>query len=160
MEDLNSIFNEFARLFVGTIKDEKDVAFSTQLNRDNLDGSVQSLHEVDRYLAYLHENRNSIPGDEWPITVLRAGAYLGEVIRHAAPQGEFRWVDYDEYIPAHPDLREIIPQRTVATCAFLVRSSGAMSMPVNKIARFIDEGPENSVHFFAACDLKDFPGVK
>jgi hypothetical protein len=26
-------------------------------------------------------------------------------------------------------------------------------MPINKIVRFIDEGPENSVHFFAVCDL-------
>jgi hypothetical protein len=28
-----------------------------------------------------------------------------------------------------------------------------MIMPLNKIARFIEEGPENSVHFFATCDL-------
>jgi hypothetical protein len=33
-----------------------------------------------------------------------------------------------------------------------------MSMPLNKIARFIDEGPENNVHFFASCDLKEFKG--
>jgi hypothetical protein len=28
-----------------------------------------------------------------------------------------------------------------------------MSMPLNKIARFIDEGPENNVHFFAQGDI-------
>ena len=87
-----------------------------------------------------------------------AGAYLGEVIRHAAPDGEFRWVDYNEYMPSHPDLQKMIPNRTAATCAFLVRRSGAMSMPLNKIARFINEGPENNVPFFASCDLKDFVG--
>jgi hypothetical protein len=156
MADLNAIFNEFARLFVGTINDDKEVAFPAALNRKRLDGTVESLHEVDGYLSYLHENRNSIQAEEWRITLLRAGAYLGEVIRHAAPDGEFRWVDYDEYMPSHPDLQKMIPKRTAATCAFLVRRSGAMSMPLNKIARFIDEGPENNVHFFASCDLKDF----
>ena len=158
MNDLNAIFNEFARLFVGTIKDEQDVAFPLALNRQRLDGTIGSLHEVDRYLAYLHENRNGIQDEEWGITLLRAGAYLGEVIRHAAPDGEFRWVDYNEYMPSHPDLQKMIPNRTAATCAFLVRRSGAMSMPLNKIARFINEGPENNVPFFASCDLKDFVG--
>jgi hypothetical protein len=31
-----------------------------------------------------------------------------------------------------------------------------MSMPLNKIARFIADGPENNVHYFASCDLKDW----
>jgi hypothetical protein len=156
MDDLNAIFNEFARLFVGTIKDKQDVAFPASLDRQRLDGTIESLHEVDRYLTYLHENRNGIQDAEWGITLLRAGAYLGEVIRHAAPDGEFQWVDYNEYMTSHPELQKVIPNRTAATCAFLVRRSGAMSMPLNKIARFIDEGPENNVHFFASCDLKDF----
>ena len=156
MADLDAIFNEFARLFVGTIKDVKEVAFPAVLNREKLDGTVESLHEVDRYLNYLHENRNAIQDEEWRITLLRAGAYLGEVIRHTAPEGEFKWVDYNEYMPSRADLQKIIPERTAATCAFLVRRSGAMSMPLNKIARFIDEGPENNVHFFASCDLRNF----
>jgi len=156
MDDLNAIFKQFAHAFVRTIKDEKDVAFPKALNRQRLDGTVESLHEVDRYLAYLHENRDGIDDETARITILRAGAYLGEVIRHAAPTGEFCWIDYNEYMTSRPDLRKLIPNRTAETCAFLVRGSGAMSMPLNKIARFIHEGPENSVHFFASCDLKDF----
>jgi hypothetical protein len=157
MDDLNTIFHEFALAFVSTIEGfEGEVAFPAALNRQLLDGTVESLHEVDRYLTYLHENRESIRKQEWAITLLRAGAYVGEVIRQAAPEGEFRWVDYDEYMPEHADLQGLIPERTPATCAFLVRPSGDMSMPLNKIARFIAEGPENSVHYFASCDLKDF----
>jgi hypothetical protein len=87
-----------------------------------------------------------------------ATAYLGEVIRNAAPEGEFQLVDYNEYMASHPELQKMIPNRTAATCAFLVRRSGAMSMPLNKIARFIDEGPDNNVHLFASCDLKGFVG--
>ena len=86
--------------------------------------------------------------DEWYATVLWCGAYVGEVIRHAR-EGEFRWIDYNDYIKDHPDLTSLIPQRTVATCGLLLNSRGGMSMPLNKVARFIEDGPENSVQFFA-----------
>jgi hypothetical protein len=138
------------------VVDEKEVAFPDALNRERLDGSLKSLHEVDRYLEHLHENSASISPEEWHITLLRAGAYVGEVIRQKAPDGEFDWVDYNDYMADNPDLRKMIPERNSATCAFLVRRGGGMSMPLNKIARFIDEGPDNSVHWFATCDLRDF----
>jgi hypothetical protein len=157
MTELNTIFNEFARTFVGTVKGDGDIALPDRLPRVLLDGSLESLHHVDEYLLYLHKHRARISQLEWDITLLRAGAYVGEVIRHAAPAGEFNWVDYDEYMPTHPDLQRLIPERTSATCAFLVRRSETMSMPLNKVARFIDEGVDNSVHFFAVSDLKDWP---
>jgi len=152
MSELDSMFNEFARAFVGTVTTDHEIAFPEHLRREDLDGSVESLHVVDEYLAFLHENRERIAVDERRSTVLWGGAYVGEVIRHARV-GIFEWIDYDEYMPAHPHLHPLIPERTVASCAFLVASDGSMSMPLNKIARFIDEGPENSVHFFAHCDL-------
>jgi hypothetical protein len=154
MSELDSIFNEFARAFVGTVKDGKEIALPGVLNRKLLDGTLESLHEVDRYLFHLHKNRATLLGKDIHTTLLRTGAYVGEVIRHAAPAGEFEWVDYNDYLPKHPELQKLIPLRTTATCAFLVHCSGAMSMPINKVARFIDEGSENSVHYFAVCDLK------
>ena len=152
MTTLNDIFNEFARAFVGVIRSDRDVAFPGRLSRQQLDGSIDSLKVVDQYLSYLHDNSARIAEDEWHTTVLWAGAYVGEVIRHARPDF-FTWVDYDEYVPQHPEIKSLLPARTTATCGLLVRFDGAMSMPLNKIARYIDEGSENSVHFFAACDL-------
>jgi hypothetical protein len=154
MSELDDIFNEFARAFVGTVKDGHEIMHPELLDRNRLDGSVESLHEVDRYLSKLYAIRGELADLDWGITLMRGGAYIGEVIRHAAPAGEFRWVDYDEYVPQHPELKSIIPRRNAATCALLVHRSGAMSMPLNKVARYIDEGPENNVHFFAVCDLK------
>jgi hypothetical protein len=152
--EVNSIFNEFARLFAGAISDDRDVAFPEILRRDSLDGSLDSLPHVDDYLSFVYENRERLSDQEWSLTVLRAGAYVGEVIRHASRVGAFNWVDYNDYLASHTELRSLIPDRTAASCAFLVHRSGAMSMPLNKVARFIEEGPEHSVHFFATCDLK------
>ncbi len=153
MSDLDSIFNEFARAFVGTVTDEYEVAFPAHLPRAQLDGTVESLHIVDDYLAYVHKHRKRLSDQDWHFTVLRAGAYVGEVIRHASPAGSVHWLDYNDYMPTQPKLQALIPERTVATCAFLVFSNGFMSMPLNKVARFIGEGKEHSVHFFASCDL-------
>jgi len=35
----------------------------------------------------------------------------------------------------------------------LVSDVGGMRMPLNKIARYIGEGPENSTHYFVAAEL-------
>ena len=129
-----------------------EIAFPERLRRSDLDGTLDSLRVVDEYLAELHKTRRRIGDDAWHKTVLWGGAYLGEVIRHETTN-RFDWVDYNEYMPRHPKLQGIIPERTVATCAFLVLPNDYMSLPLNKIARFIDEGPENNVHFFARGDI-------
>jgi len=152
MLELDEIFNQFARAFVGTVTSDREIAMPGALDRNALDGSLESLHHVDLYLGVLHLEQSSLLDAELDSTILWGGAYVGEVIRHAAP-GFFSWVDYNDYMPQHPDLQPMIPERTTATCAFLVARDGSMSMPLNKIARFIWEGPENSVHFFAKCDL-------
>lgn len=153
MSELDDIFNEFARAFVGTVIDECEIAFPAHLQRGQLDGSLESLHIVDDYLTYVHKHGKSLSDQDWHITVLRAGAYVGEVIRHASPTGTVHWIDYNDYMPTQPNLQPLIPERTVATCAFLVFSNDFMSMPLNKVARHIVEGKEHSVYFFASCDL-------
>ncbi len=152
MSEVDDIFREFALAFLGRIQLDKDVAFPDGLRRDLLDGTLNSLHQVDAYLDTLHKRRRKVGEPEWHTTVLWGGAYLGEVIRHET-QYAFRWMDYKEYLPLHPELQSLIPERTTATCAFLVTPDGGMSMPLNKIARYIEEGREHSTHFFATCDI-------
>ena len=150
--ELDAIFEDFANAFRGKLKDATPIAYPEQLARDQLDYSHESLHLVDKYLTHLHKHRKKISDADWSSTILYGGAYVGEVIRRAT-NGHFRWIDYDEYMPAHPELKTIIPERSTTTCAFIV-GQGAMSMPLNKIARYIDEGVEHSVHFLAHCDIQ------
>lgn len=152
MAEIDDIFHEFAGAFAGAFGDSKPICFPDKLDRSKLDLTLASLKVVDKYLAHLHRNSAKLNGAELHNTVLYGGAYVGEVIRHET-DNYFRWIDYEDYMAEHPDLKTWIPERTVATCAFLVDDEGSMSMPLNKIARFIDEGEENSVHFFAQCDI-------
>ena len=38
--------------------------------------------------------------------------------------------------------------------AFLVRNNGGLLLPLNKVARFIAQGDEHSVHYFAGAYVK------
>ena len=92
MSELDDIFNEFARAFVGATRPDREIAFPDRLRRDLLDGTHESLKLVDSYLESLNEDREQLRPLEWETTVLWGGAYVGEVIRHAR-QGLFSWVD-------------------------------------------------------------------
>jgi len=153
MSELDDIFREFALSFIGRIKVEQEVAFPDLLPRQLLKGTLASLKYVDSYLNEVHSRRGGLAEPEWHTTVLWGGAYVGEVIRHETKKA-YRWVDYDEYMPAHPDLMPMIPERTTATCAFLVLGESSMSMPLNKIARYIAEGETHSTHYFASLDIR------
>ena len=153
MAKIDDIFHEFAAAFAGAFDDAKPICFPSQLRREALDLSLASLKHVDEYLAYLHVRKNELDPGEWGSTVLYGGAYVGEVIRHET-NSHYRWVDYDDYMPQHPHLQALIPERSTPTCAFIVDGSDRMSMPLNKVARFIGEGEENSVLFFAQCDIR------
>ena len=152
METINDIFEQFALVFVGQFRGDGEIAFTGKLDRSRLDFSLESLQTVDSYLAYLHGRRQFPSENELQVTVLWGGAYLGEVIRRNAKR-QYNWVDYDEYMPEHPRLQSILGERTVATCALLCTAT-AMTMPLNKIARFIEEGPENSTHYYASVECQ------
>ena len=150
---LDNIFHEFANAFRGRVVNKgRDVAFARSLRRNALDETLESLHDVDKYLIELHARQSEIPSAEWETTVLWGGAYVGEVIRLSAPPNTFRWIDYDEYVPLHEHLRPLLGPRSTPTCAFLMTQRG-MIMPLNKVARFISQGIEHSVHFFASTEL-------
>lgn len=152
--ELDEIFGQFSQAFLGKLKGATPIAFAAQLAREELDYSQESLKLVDEYLSHLHKHKKKISDADWESTVLYAGAYMGEVIRRAT-NGHYRWIDYDEYIPAHPKMQQLIPERNTATCAFLVGAEDSMMMPLNKIARFIDEGSEHSVHYFASVSIQE-----
>lgn len=153
MAEIDDIFHEFAAAFAGAFDDAKPICFPDQLDRDKLDLSHASLKLVDTYLSYVHRHNDQLDDEEWNSTVLYGGAYVGEVIR-SETDNHYRWIDYNDYMQERPDSQKMIPERSTPTCAFIVDDLGRMSMPLNKIARFIDEGEENSVHFFAHCDIK------
>lgn len=153
-DDISDIFGEFAQGFAGTLRGEGEIAFPSRLDRRSLDYSIQSLKHVDEYLKWVHANRKKLTQSEWEVTVLWGGAYVGEVIRRNA-RGKHAWVDHEVLLEANEMARNLLPDRSTATCAVLVFGKDAFTLPLNKIARFIEEGPENSVHYYASIQCRE-----
>ena len=145
--DLNELFQEFAEAFVGRVTGDGDIAFPAKLKRGKLDFSLESLREVDTYLAYLRKHRQKASSQEMNNALLWGGAYVGEVIRRIAKRS-YEWTEHADFIAANPRLEQVIPL-TFGTQVLLLAEDGSMTLPINKLVRFLEEGPENSVHFYA-----------
>ncbi|HEY7313687.1 MAG TPA: hypothetical protein VH643_30335 [Gemmataceae bacterium] len=141
MENVNDIFVEFAACFVGSLDGDGEIVHPEHLDRSKLDYSVESLKVVDEYLTYLHDNHSEEMGRDWVKAVLWGGAYVGEVIRRHAPR-EYNWVDFDEWISAYPDTARLLgDQKQLGVCALLTPGGGGFTLPINKMLRFIHDGP-------------------
>ncbi len=138
-------------MFLGRLPVEEDIPFAESLDRSALDGSIDSLKVVDDYLAFVQANLEHLTESEYNNLVLRCGGYMGECIRMTWP-ASYDWIDYDDYMPSHPQMQNLLPERALGTCALLVRKPDGMILPLNKVLRFLHEGPENSVHYFAHCE--------
>jgi len=155
MEDVNEIFRDFAALFTGHLSDPagEDIVHPDRLDRPALDGSLASLKVVDAYLEHLHQNRPERMGQDWSRTVLRAGAYVGEAIRHAAGR-QYDWVDYDVFTRVYPDVRRLLGERGLPVASVLSTGDGGFTLPLNKVIRYLANGSEDSVWFYAEAECR------
>ena len=148
MEYLDDMFSQFSEAFLGNMVGEGDIAYRPIIHSATFDYSIKSLDSVDDYLRYVYENPINKSTIEYQNTIVWCGAYIGEVIRRNASV-EYHWVHYNDYIK-HRDqgMKNILPY-TLTTHALLVSSDLFMTMPLNKVARWLDEGESNNIPYFA-----------
>ena len=151
--EMNSTFREFALMFLGRQSVDEDIPFAENLDRSALNGSIDSLTVVDDYLSFVQANLEHLTDSEYNNLVLRCGGYIGECIRMTRPES-YDWCDYNDYMLSHPEMKGMMPERNLGTCALLVRKPEGMNLPLNKVLRFLHEGLENSVHYFAHCETQ------
>jgi hypothetical protein len=150
--DIVSLLPAFCAAFLGQSQFESGgLAFKQTLEVRSFDYSIESLHALDRYLEVLRKGRAAIPEQTYTNTVLAAGCYLGETIRRNATR-KYVWTNYNDYFPKHQALMKMIPEG-LGSSAVLVTEGGGMTMPINKIIRYIEEGPENNTHFYARAEV-------
>lgn len=152
METINEVFAEFAAIFVGALDAGQDIHDPTRLDRATLDYSIDSLEAVDTYLTHLHGLIPETGEQDWGFTILCTGGYVGEVIRRTATRPH-DWVDYTDFVAEYPNTRELLGDRELPVAAFLSTGDGGFTLPVNKVVRFLEEGPENSVKFYASASM-------
>lgn len=157
MRDVNPLFEKFATFFCGRSQGQGEVAYLGQLDRAQLNFSIDSLKTVDQYATFLHENRPMQIGreQEWINAILWGGAYVGEVIRRNAAR-EYSWIDFQDFIEEYPQTVHVLgQQRQIGFTALLTSGGGAFTLPINKLLRFIYDGPADSVWFYATCEVRE-----
>ena len=155
MKFVNEVFEQLAACFVGELKGDGEIAHPKILKRESLDYSVESLKQVDEYLTFLYEHKPKRITKAWLNTVLWGGAYVGEVIRRNA-SCEHDWVSFEDWIQEHPEhLRSLGPENTLPVCAVLRFRQNAFTLPLNKVSKFINNGPEDGTWAYGAitCGL-------
>ncbi|MDO6432666.1 hypothetical protein Q4E93_18820 [Flavitalea sp. BT771] len=153
MNHLDAMFEQYSEAFLGTMTGEGDIVHREKIDTAILNYSLESLHEVDRYLKFLYEHPIETSCIEYQNVVVWCGAYIGEVIRKNAAI-VYHWVHYEEYMKGQgAKLKNMIPY-TLTTHALLVADdSSYVTMPMNKVARWLEEGEANNVHFYAGADI-------
>ena len=128
---------------------EDDDTFGREhLDRRRLDFSLESLKHINDYLGTIRKDKEIEKlGVTRAKVVLRAGAYVGEVIRKNDNKVQWRWVDYDGARQVEPKFENF--GKTIATAAVLYDGNRGFALPLAKVDKYLTNGAEDDVYFFA-----------
>jgi len=115
------------------------------LDSSRLDFSVESLAAVDDYLDQIRQRQ--LEDEAYGKVALRCGAYVGEVILRNAAGKEYHWLDYKGALKINKSIAAF--GETLGTAAVLWDSGTGLTFPLGKVMKFLDNGREDSVQFFA-----------
>lgn len=116
-----------------------------------LDFSLLSLGHVDDYLDAVRTR--ALSDRERQVLVLRTGAYVGEVIRRHAESRTYHWLGYEAAVRVKPSIAEMAGP-SIGTTASLWGGGGRFVFPLAKVAKFLDNGREDSLQLFAAATAR------
>lgn len=136
---------EFSDLSLMLTQDDQNPTYKRELFKpEKLDFSLESLRHIDEYLEHIHKHPPE--GNDFLRLVLRCGAYVGEVMRKHSNK-PLHWVSYQEAAKHSESARKL--EYTVASAGILFHEPESMSFPLGKVCKFIENGNEDSVYFFA-----------
>lgn len=119
---------------------------SESLDPARFDYSIESLGAMDEHLEQMRAREFS--GRQWQSFILRAGAYVGEVIRrNTPPPKQWHWLDYKQAAELQPTVTSF--GRSIGTAAALWDGKDGIIFPLAKVEKYLQNGPEDSVKFYA-----------
>lgn len=109
-----------------------------------MDYSLESLQLLEDYLESL---RVDLPENEELVKItLRAGSYIGEVIRKNSSI-QYNWLEFKEAEKLNPQIKDM--GFGLATAAVLWSVPDNFVFPLGKVLKRLENGSEDNVHSFA-----------
>lgn len=143
----NDAFNGLAHSFIHD--SEKPILGSQHLISNKLDFSMNSLDHVNDYLDIIR--KDSAIEENWNVVVLRAGAYVGEVIKSNDRKNSWIWIDADQAAKINPKFE--VFGKSIGNVALLYDRKEGCIFPLAKVEKFLTNGREDDVQFFAQVIL-------
>lgn len=125
---------------------------SELLDASRLDFSLESLGFVDDYLDQMRARQLEEGGEDYCKLVLRCGAYVGEVILRNAKGKTYHWLDYKGALKINKSIADF--GESLGSAAVLWDGATGLTFPLGKVQKFLDNGREDSVQFFAKVMLE------
>ena len=154
----NTLLEDIALGFVSGNLD--DFPVPDRLDILGLDFSVQSLGLIDRYLEEVRQHfsrkrlkgqsiYDAVPASSEYVLLLRLGAYLGEVIRkHSTNTVE--WITHADVLRLSADYAVWLGDKPTLSTAFALQNTNiGLTMPLNKVFKFLVNGSEDSLESYA-----------
>ena len=116
------------------------------LDISKLDYSLESLKQIDEYLEKIRLVI-SIDTDDYFFTVLRAGAYCGEVIRKEVGEENLAWIAYSSIVNENEKLEN--KQQNLDSSYILSTKDSLRLSPMSKVQKYILNGEEDSLYSYA-----------
>lgn len=154
MENQNEALEDLSRMFVDN--PDNPTPGSELKDATQFDFTLESLSAMDDHIDAVRTHELS--DDQWNSFILRAGAYVGEVIRKLArPEVEWTWLSHEQAA----DINDFLAshEMSIGTAAVLWDGSEGIAFPLGKVAKFIANGREDSVHFYAQVIVTGAPNA-
>jgi hypothetical protein len=142
----------------------RDLALMLYLDKDTPIPNVEFFEAVDMDLSlgsllildeYLESLRSDPPEDEALVRlVLRAGSYIGEVIRKNSAI-QYDWLEYHEAKKISQSVKGLGLQ--LGTVSMIWSKPDSFVFPLAKVMKRLTNGHEDSVHSFAKVIISGVP---
>lgn len=152
VDNKNEALSELSYMFF-TDTDEPTFGVN-HLDVDKLDFSLESLKCIDEYLEKIRTEKEVV--HDWNRIVLRAGAYVGEVIRRNDKKTVWLWVDWEAAKNLNAKLFAL-EYPAIGVMALLYNPESGFVFPLGKVEKYLANGSEDSVLFFAQVIMKYKP---
>lgn len=140
----DSALADLARMFLDCPEDPTPGALLRDVSR--FDFTIDSLKVMDTHLEQMRAQE--LDDQAWNSFVLRAGAYVGEIIRNHTPNpNHWHWLDYKQAAERVPLVASL--GLNIGTSAVLWDGTDGVIFPCAKVAKFLKNGPEDSTWFYA-----------
>ena len=117
-----------------------------------MDFTIDSLKILDEYLESL---RSDPPENADLVKItLRAGSYIGEVVRRNSSI-IYNWLEFTEAEKLDPEIKNM--GFCLGTASILWAEPDNFIFPLAKVLKRIENGPVDSVHFFAKVAIHGLP---